>query len=110
MACSTVVEPYKHSYPHCYRCGTPLFYNALPAWFVNIQKIKPELLKNNQDISWYPEHLKNGRFKQGVETRRIGIFRATVFGLRLCRFGSVMRPDAVMWFALVYRRVGGKID
>jgi len=60
-------ESYTHSYPHCYRCGTPLFYNALPAWFINIQKIKPELVKNNEDINWYPEHLKNGRFKQGIE-------------------------------------------
>lgn len=60
-------EHYTHSYPHCYRCGTPLFYNALPAWFINIQKIKPELLKNNESVNWYPEHLKNGRFKLGIE-------------------------------------------
>jgi isoleucyl-tRNA synthetase len=60
-------EHYTHSYPHCYRCGTPLFYNALPAWFINVQKIKPELLKNNESVNWYPEHLKNGRFKLGIE-------------------------------------------
>ncbi len=60
-------ESYLHSYPHCYRCGTPLFYNALPAWFINIQEIKGDLLKNNEAINWYPEHLKDGRFKQGIE-------------------------------------------
>src|SRR6185369_8161458 len=60
-------EHYKHSYPHCYRCATPLFYNALPAWFINIQKIKPELLKNNQDVNWYPSHLKEGRFGKSME-------------------------------------------
>jgi isoleucyl-tRNA synthetase len=60
-------ENYTHSYPHCYRCGTPLFYNALPAWFINIQKIKKDLVKNNEDINWYPEHLKHGRFQQGIE-------------------------------------------
>lgn len=60
-------ESYTHSYPHCYRCGTPLFYSALPAWFINVQKIKPELLKNNEAVNWYPEHLKNGRFKLGIE-------------------------------------------
>ena len=60
-------EHYTHSYPHCYRCGTPLFYNALPAWFINIQKIKPELLKNNESVNWYPGHLKEGRFKLGIE-------------------------------------------
>lgn len=60
-------ENYTHSYPHCYRCSTPLFYNAISAWFINIQKVKPELLKNNQDVSWYPGHLKDGRFAQGLE-------------------------------------------
>ncbi len=60
-------EHYTHSYPHCYRCGTPLFYNALPAWFINIQKAKADLLKNNESINWYPEHLKAGRFKLGLE-------------------------------------------
>ncbi len=61
------IENYTHSYPHCYRCATPLFYNALPAWFINIQKIKPELIANNESINWYPEHLKYGRFRSGLE-------------------------------------------
>lgn len=61
------VQSYTHSYPHCYRCGTPLFYNAVPAWFINIQKIKPELVKNNEAVNWYPGHLKHGRFQQGIE-------------------------------------------
>jgi isoleucyl-tRNA synthetase len=61
-------EPYTHSYPHCWRCGTALFYNAIPAWFVNIQKIKPGLLKTNQEeMNWFPEHLKNGRYAKSVE-------------------------------------------
>jgi isoleucyl-tRNA synthetase len=61
-------EAYTHSYPHCWRCGTALFYNAIPAWFVNIQKIKPGLLKTNQEeMNWFPEHLKNGRYAKSVE-------------------------------------------
>jgi isoleucyl-tRNA synthetase len=61
-------EHYEHAYPHCYRCATPLFYNALPAWFINIQKIKPRLRELNQkEISWYPEHLKMGRFDKSME-------------------------------------------
>ncbi len=60
-------EPYQHSYPHCYRCGTPIIYYALPAWFINIQKIKPRLLKLNQKVNWVPKHLKDGRFKNIVE-------------------------------------------
>ena len=77
-------ETYTHSYPHCYRCATPLFYSALPAWFINIQKIKPELIANNEGISWYPEHLKNGRFKQGIE-KRAGLehFQKPLLGQRL---------------------------
>jgi len=61
-------EKYTHSYPHCWRCGTALFYNAIPAWFINIQKIKPQLLETNEkEINWFPEHLKNGRYQKSVE-------------------------------------------
>lgn len=56
-----------HSYPHCYRCGTPLIYNAVSSWFVNIQKIKNKLLKLNEKINWVPEHLKYGRFQNIIE-------------------------------------------
>ena len=50
-------EDYNHSYPFCYRCDTPLMYNALDAWFINIQKIKPKLLKTNERINWYPKEI-----------------------------------------------------
>ena len=56
-----------HSYPHCYRCGTALIYNALTSWFINIQAVKQRLLDANEDVSWYPEHLKQGRFRNIVE-------------------------------------------
>lgn len=61
-------EMITHSYPFCYRCGTALFYNAVPAWFVDIQKIKKDLTNQNEPISWYPDHLKHGRFGKGLET------------------------------------------
>jgi isoleucyl-tRNA synthetase len=61
-------KQFTHSYPHCWRCDTALFYNAIPAWFVNIQKIKPRLLELNENINWYPEHLKHGRFQNSLET------------------------------------------
>ncbi len=57
-----------HSYPFCYRCGTALYYNAIPAWFINIQKIKPDLVQQNESIAWYPGFLKKGRFGKGLET------------------------------------------
>jgi len=57
-----------HEYPHCHRCDTKLMYRALPAWFINIQKIKPRLLELNKKINWYPSFLKEGRFKHNLET------------------------------------------
>lgn len=57
-----------HSYPHCFRCETPLYYYAIPAWFVDIQKVKADILNlNEQKITWIPEHLKRGRFHNSVE-------------------------------------------
>tara|TARA_Y100000310_G_scaffold167610_2_gene167539 strand:+ start:21658 stop:24510 length:2853 start_codon:yes stop_codon:yes gene_type:complete len=61
-------EDYKHSYPFCYRCDTPLFYNAIDSWFVDIQRVKEQLLEKNKQINWYPAHLKDGRFKHILET------------------------------------------
>ncbi len=58
-----------HSYPFCWRCANPLYYNAIPAWFINIQKIKSGLIKSNgKEINWYPEHLKHGRYEKSVES------------------------------------------
>lgn len=59
---------FTHSYPHCWRCGTPLYYSALPAWFIKVQEVKQQLLENNETINWYPEHLKHGRFQKGIES------------------------------------------
>ncbi len=61
-------EQYTHSYPHCWRCDTQLFYNAISAWFINIQKVKGRMIELNQKINWFPEHLKNGRFLNILET------------------------------------------
>lgn len=58
----------KHSYPFCYRCSTPLYYNAVPAWFINVQELKKQLIAQNENINWFPEHLKYGRFGKGLET------------------------------------------
>ncbi len=62
------VKNYTHSYPYCYRCETPLIYMAQKNWFVNIQEIKDELLENNENIEWIPEHFKHGRFRNTIET------------------------------------------
>jgi len=57
-----------HEYPFCCRCDTKLMYRALPAWFVDIQKIKKRLLELNMDINWIPEFLKEGRMKHNITT------------------------------------------
>ena len=61
-------DPHTHSVAECYRCGTRLYYAPLPAWFIDVQKLKPELMAQNEFMNWYPEHLKQGRFGKGLET------------------------------------------
>jgi isoleucyl-tRNA synthetase len=61
-------DTHTHSYPHCYRCDTPLIYNAVSSWFINIQDVKQNMLAENEKINWVPSHLKDGRFKHNIET------------------------------------------
>lgn len=61
-------EPYTHSAAHCWRCGTKLFYNALTAWYVNVQDMKGRMKKTNESVHWYPGHFKNGRFLKSMES------------------------------------------
>ena len=58
----------EHEYPFCCRCDTKLMYRALPAWFVDVQKIKNKLQKLNLEINWIPEFLKEGRMKHNIST------------------------------------------
>jgi isoleucyl-tRNA synthetase len=60
-------ETYKHSYPHCWRCGTPLLYYAKPSWFIATSEIKDRLLAANETVNWHPEHVKHGRFGKWLE-------------------------------------------
>lgn len=57
-----------HSYPFCWRCDTPLLNYAATSWFVNVSEARKDLQKTNQEISWVPSHLKDGRFGKGLET------------------------------------------
>jgi isoleucyl-tRNA synthetase len=56
------VVDYTHSYPHCWRCSTPLIYWAKPTWFARTTSYKDALLRENENINWHPEHIKHGRF------------------------------------------------
>jgi isoleucyl-tRNA synthetase len=58
---------YEHAYPHCWRCGTPLIYYAKTNWYARTTQVKKELLAANESITWYPEHIKHGRFGKWLE-------------------------------------------
>ncbi len=57
----------KHTYPFCWRCGTPLLYYAKPSWYIRTTKQRQSLIDGNQRINWYPDHIKNGRFGNWLE-------------------------------------------
>ncbi len=60
-------ERYEHSYPHCWRCNTPLLYYAKPSWYIATSQIKERLLASNETVNWHPEHVKHGRFGNWLE-------------------------------------------
>ena len=63
-------ENVRHSYPHCWRCDTPLLNYATRSWFIKVTDIKEKLLKNNKKIHWQPPHIKDGRFGKWLEGAR----------------------------------------
>jgi len=63
-------ETYDHSYPHCWRTGTPLIYKAVSSWFVAVTAIKDRMLELNQQIRWVPEHIKDGSFGKWLANAR----------------------------------------
>ncbi len=60
-------ESYEHSYPHCWRCGTPLLYYAKPSWYIATSQVKDRLLAANETVNWAPERVKHGRFGNWLE-------------------------------------------
>ncbi|MEN8252447.1 MAG: isoleucine--tRNA ligase, partial [Patescibacteria group bacterium] len=57
-----------HEYPHCHRCDTKLMYRAHPSWFMDIDSQRDEMLTKNENINWFPGHIKEKRFRHIVET------------------------------------------
>jgi isoleucyl-tRNA synthetase len=60
-------ENYEHSYPHCWRCDTPLLYYGTESWFIKMSQLRDDLVKNNENIFWQPNYLKHGRFGNFIE-------------------------------------------
>jgi isoleucyl-tRNA synthetase len=60
-------EDYEHSYPHCWRCGTPLIYYAKTSWYIRTTAVRERLLAANETVSWYPPRVKHGRFGEWLK-------------------------------------------
>ncbi len=60
-------QTYEHSYPHCWRCSTPLIYYAKASWYIQTTAVRDSMLAGNEGINWYPPHIKHGRFGNWLE-------------------------------------------
>jgi isoleucyl-tRNA synthetase len=63
-------ETYEHSYPHCWRCRNPLIYRAVSSWFIKVTDFRDRMVELNQQITWYPEHVKEGQFGKWLSGAR----------------------------------------
>ena len=63
-------ETYDHPYPHCWRCRNPLIYRAVSSWFVRVTEFRDRMVELNQQITWYPEHVKDGQFGKWLSGAR----------------------------------------
>lgn len=78
-------EQITHRYPYCWRCETPLIHRAQDSWYINIEKIRNKLKKNNEPINWVPKHLKTGRFGKGLD-------QAPDWGISRTRYWATPMP------------------
>jgi isoleucyl-tRNA synthetase len=63
-------DSYNHSYPHCWRCDQPLVYRAISSWFVRVTEFRDRMVELNQQITWVPEHVKDGSFGKWLANAR----------------------------------------
>ena len=85
---------FTHSYPHCWRCSTPLIYYARNSWFIKMTAVRDRLIKNNETVNWIPESIGKGRFGDWLENvQDWGISRNRYWGTPLniweCSCGNI---------------------
>ena len=84
-------EKIVHSYPLCWRCKTPLLNYATSSWFVDVPKIKSNLLEQNATTKWVPEHMRDGRFGKWLEGAREWAVSRRRYWVRHYQYGKVLR-------------------
>lgn len=104
-------EKYEHSYPHCWRCHTPLIYYARDSWYIKMSALRDKLVAANDSINWEPSHIKEGRFGEWLrEVKDWAISRERYWGtpLPVWQCGSCNKRKTVGSFNVLYEHGVGK--